>query len=447
MYLTGFLFSVKILLIIVVIKNMCLYCGNKNLNFITFMKPQIKLSLAVLLLLPFFSFAQSNFKSGYVVSLKGDTIHGLIDLKDALYPQEITFKKLAGDASQSFKPNDIKYAEVDNAATFMTYKGPISTDRTDISKLAVGRQTDSKNVTVFLRLEQGGPNASLYSYADNIKTRYFIDNKQDGQPVELSYRVYFPSGESIQTKAEEGYKAQLLELANKYSTANNGLLDKVERAKYDVDDLRAITLGINNARAVKNTSNNPGTSFFVGLAANFTSFKPKGADFPFLNPKSHNSVFPKISFGLNIYPNPAVGKLMFKLEASFTRNSYKTDVDSYNDGRPLSKSSYAFDQYVYALNPQIQFHLYNADDFKFYINGGPSLNFSTYKGNTYRNNYTQQTTDPALSASSTWVSVPVKAGIVVGKKFDAGVTYVFPTKSVSSIEATSVQVGVSYLFR
>ncbi|MFX9552185.1 hypothetical protein ABTO49_21620, partial [Acinetobacter baumannii] len=83
-----------------------------------------------------------------------------------------------------------------------------------------------------------------------------------------------------------------------------------------------------------------------------------------------------------------------------------------NDGRPLSKSSYAFDQYVYALNPQIQFHLYNADDFKFYINGGPSLNFSTYKGNTYRNNYTQQTTDPALSASSTWVSVPVKAGIV-----------------------------------
>jgi hypothetical protein len=410
------------------------------------MKPLIKSLLTALLLLPFFSFAQSNFKPGYVVSAKGDTIRGLIDLKDALYPQDITFKKLAGDASQSFKPNEIKYAEVYNAASFLAYKGPISTDRTEISKLAIGRHTDSKSVTVFLRLEQGGPNASLYSYADNTKTRYFIDNKQDGQPTELSYRIYFSAGEGTQTKTEEGYKAQLLELANKYVTDGNGLLDRIERAKYDVEDLRSITRGINNTKGAKKASVNNNAVFFIGLALNSTSFKPEGTDFPFFNPKSHTSVFPKISAGINLYPNPDVGKLMFKLEASFTRNSYKTDVDSYTDGRPLSKSNYGFDQNVYAFSPQIQYHLYNGNDFKFYINGGPSLNFSNYKGNSYHNNYSGQTAEPALETSSAWVSYPVKAGIVLGKKLDAGVTYVFPTESASSIKATSVQVGLSYLF-
>src|SRR5689334_858472 len=117
------------------------------------MRPFIKLSLAVLLLCPFFSFAQSNFKPGYVIDSKGDTIRGLIDLKDALYPRELRFKQLAGAASQTFTPTDIKYAEVDNIAGFLSYKGAISTDRTEISKLEIGRRTGTQKVEVFLRRE------------------------------------------------------------------------------------------------------------------------------------------------------------------------------------------------------------------------------------------------------------------------------------------------------
>ncbi|MEN0054341.1 MAG: hypothetical protein AAGC65_11760 [Mucilaginibacter sp.] len=411
------------------------------------MKLLIKLFLAALLLFPFLSFAQSNFKPGYIVGLKGDTIRGLIDLKDGLYPQNITFKRLAGAPSQLFTPNDIKYAGVDNTVTFMAYTGPISTDRTEISKLEIDRNTGSKNASVFLRLEQDGPNVNLFSFVDNLKTRYFVNNKQDGQPVELSYRVYFSSTQNNLVKTEEGYRAQLLELVNKYAADNTNLLDRIERAKYNSDDLGSIIREINHTKAGKSTSGKSSLGFFVGVALNSASFKPVGTFFPFYNPKSHTSIFPKISFGLNIYPNPAVGKLMFKLEASFTRNSYKTDIDSYTDGRPLSKSTYAFDQNNIVFSPQIQYHLYNGDDFKFYINGGGALNFSSYKGNSFRNNYLEQVTENALETSATWISVPVKAGVVLGKKLDAGITYIFPVKPVEAIKISSVQVGLSYLFR
>ena len=49
--------------------------------------------LLSLFLLPFFSVAQSNYKPGYVVTSKGDTIHGFIDLQawDS-NPTAISFK-------------------------------------------------------------------------------------------------------------------------------------------------------------------------------------------------------------------------------------------------------------------------------------------------------------------------------------------------------------------
>jgi hypothetical protein len=38
--------------------------------------------LALLLFLPFLSLAQSNYKRGYVITPKGDTLRGYIDFKE-----------------------------------------------------------------------------------------------------------------------------------------------------------------------------------------------------------------------------------------------------------------------------------------------------------------------------------------------------------------------------
>lgn len=101
---------------------------------------------------------------------------------------------------------------------------------------------------------------------------------------------------------------------------------------------------------------------------------------------------------------------------------------------------------MFAVSPQIQYHLYNADDFKFYINAGVSLNASKYTGNSYHNNYTDQTNDHVLDMDALWVSFPVKTGIVLNKKIEIFATYILPASFSPSMELRSIQAGINYIF-
>jgi hypothetical protein len=69
------------------------------------MKYQNKL-LLFFFLLPFFSLAQTNYKPGYVVTLKGDTLRGFIDYKEWIKnPKYISFKNTPGNREvESFSP-------------------------------------------------------------------------------------------------------------------------------------------------------------------------------------------------------------------------------------------------------------------------------------------------------------------------------------------------------
>ena len=52
-----------------------------------------KYCTVVLFLLPLLSIAQANYKSGYVVTLKGDTLRGYINYKEwGRNPKDIDFK-------------------------------------------------------------------------------------------------------------------------------------------------------------------------------------------------------------------------------------------------------------------------------------------------------------------------------------------------------------------
>jgi hypothetical protein len=56
--------------------------------------------LFAIFLLPLFSNAQSNFRPGYVVTLKGDTLHGFIDYREwDRNPAEVNFKKSLDNSS------------------------------------------------------------------------------------------------------------------------------------------------------------------------------------------------------------------------------------------------------------------------------------------------------------------------------------------------------------
>src|ERR1700754_3018582 len=94
-------------------------------------------ALLAFILLPFFSIAQSNYKSGFVVNLKGDTLHGFIDYKEwDNNPGDITFKKdLKGDKSANYSTKDAAAFTITGLEQYKRYILPISTDQIEISKL------------------------------------------------------------------------------------------------------------------------------------------------------------------------------------------------------------------------------------------------------------------------------------------------------------------------
>ena len=127
-------------------------------------------------LLPALSYAQSNYKPGYVVDLKNDTLKGFIDYREwNSDPDIIDFKTALTDkTSKKFRPTDISYFNITGLDAYQQYSGPISMDVTEKDHLGYSRDTTYQTATVFFRLLQKGNNLALYSYTDGLKARYFI---------------------------------------------------------------------------------------------------------------------------------------------------------------------------------------------------------------------------------------------------------------------------------
>src|ERR1700744_3221214 len=137
---------------------------------------QISKLLMTLLLLPIFSIAQSNYKPGSVVDLKGDTIRGFVDYRswDA-NPTEVSFKSSLGDSKpQRFTLNDISFFKVEGDAAYKKFSCSISMDETNTAHLGSGKDTSSRTDVVFLKVLQTGSNLALYTYTDALKTRFYV---------------------------------------------------------------------------------------------------------------------------------------------------------------------------------------------------------------------------------------------------------------------------------
>src|SRR5258708_35898015 len=127
-----------------------------------------------LLLIPFFSIAQSKYKPGYVVTLKGDTLHGFIDYHEwDKNPKDIRFKKeLNTENAESFSvENSMAFALI-GFEYYEKYKVSVSLDRIEVERLSNGVDTSTMMSNVFLKRIIKGNNINLYEYKDDIKNRF-----------------------------------------------------------------------------------------------------------------------------------------------------------------------------------------------------------------------------------------------------------------------------------
>lgn len=422
------------------------------------MKPKSFLFL-LFVLFPFFLKAQSNFKPGYVIALNGQTIKGFVNEKEwDTNPASINFKTSLNTAEiKNYTANDINYFEVSNSVAYQRYSGFISTDETNIAKLPTGRDSSKRQDVVFLKLQQKGPNVSLYSYNDAIKMRYFIaDNKAD-KTSELIFRQYFIPEMGTATHNENEFVPQLYDLATKYNPGSAELKQLIENARYTLSDLKKVSQQINNL-SVDNT--NYGTSssidFFVGAGADATTYSFSGKGPFYNNIPSKTSFSPFVTVDFNFYPNYDAGRFAIRAEVLYTSSSYENQVDLYYAQPEKPKATYRLKQHEIGFSPQVLYYLYNTKEVKIYAGAGFMINFTSYSDNTTTNN-----ADPSqklinvLVLNKRWLSYPVKAGLILNKKLEVVLSYAFPSSitdigaasaSNYSLKVSSIKGGLNYHF-
>jgi hypothetical protein len=417
----------------------------------------------IILLFPFLSVAQSNYKAGYIVTLKGDTLHGFIDYQTwDSNPVVISFKSAISDPKpQKLTISNINYFSVDKLDSYQKFTCSITMDETDPSRLGAGRDTSYRIDTIFLKILQKGKNVALYSYTDGLKTRFYISEAAHYTPHELVYRTYYDNSAVTDTHggtvSENTYLKQLFALANKYNALDDKLTSAFQTSGYTKSDLLSIVSRINNiskAEYEKKYSEHGKTNFYIGAGLNISNTS-SSSDSPFTQGggKPYTSFLPVISLGINLVPNPNSGKVEFRAELSVAgvqfNSLYKLTVSPY---MPVKAS---FNQLNISIAPQAIYNFYNAENFKFY--GGFGYVFTYFKiSNRYFGSQGStntmpdfQTTDPYFF-NTTDNAFLLKAGLQFEKRFEIYFNYLTTTNTSHdgyfALVNNNEQIGFIYHF-
>jgi len=395
------------------------------------------------MLLPFFSFAQSNFKPGYVVDLKGDTLKGNIDYREwEKNPRQVSFKSNAG-AVAVYTPQNARAFAVTGLEYYEKYIVRSSQDPSDITKLGGVADTTSRIDTVFLHTLIKGRYLSLYSYLDDIKARYYILEPGENEPTELAYHSYIDANGSV--KHINRYRIQLQNVAQKNNVNNTTLTGLLSQSEYSEHDLLRIAAAINGSDPAQFMNKSQfGTRFFAGAGIDYNDMVFNG-DITFAD---NYAIFPKISGGIDLLTNKNTQQLIFRVEISLTG-----DQHNFNDTHEQSQLKVT--QYTASLVPQVYYNFYNSQKLKIFGGGGVGVNFSAYPDHYY-------TTIGGINASPikqanypdyhmVWESWIVKAGVILDKKVELYVGY-SPGSTLTDNyvnftgSVTSYQAGVNFLF-
>jgi hypothetical protein len=372
------------------------------------------------------TYAQTNYHPGYIVKNSGDTIKGYINYHEwTKSPRTIDFKTSVDEKKVfQFSPVDVKAFVITGMENFVSYTGYISANKTRFPDYPQQLDTSKVLDTVFLQQMATGKNATLYYNSDELKTHFFIA-ETGKKPVELKYYLYY--NETNQVVTDAVYTRQLMLYITKFAPDNNKLINSLRQMDYDQNHLEAFVNGLNNIDG-RNVGAKKAKSvrFFIGAAVNSTTTEYS----QYSGDQKSTSISPKINFGVDLFNNPNVQQLIFRAEVSFWYAMPRFNTNTNIDYTPAI-TVYEFNQYNATITPQILLNVYNKDNFKLYIDGGWSFNFSSYTNDIT----TVKNQDAAVTAANTvkkpldligfWSSFPVQAGVVVNKKWEIYASYSF----------------------
>lgn len=422
-------------------------------------KPLSKIiCLPILIVAPFLVFAQANYRPGYIINPKGDTVKGFVNYKDWDFnPDVVEFKKDLKGSRQAFTVHNIQAFGITTLAAYQKAACNISLDETSASRLSSGRDTSFRVDTVFLKVLQRGPRVTLYSYTDEIKTRFYLGKAPSYVPEELVYRIYVGQNNAGDTKTmtEDTYKKVLFAIAAQYNVLDSKLTRDLQDAAYTRDALMPIVSvinGVSEADFERHNGEQGKASWYVKLAANIaTTSSAATSGFTAGGGVSSTSVLPAAGIGLNFNPSPIGGRLEFRADLSIdpTRENalYTLKVSPYGPART------SYNQTSILFCPQMIVDVYKSQNFNFHLGIGIGVSYSIFSGqyfesqNNSNNGFFPQEPFYFNHINNAFL---IKAGFTISNRWEVYFDYLTATSTTGGdyfyLSNQVTEIGLSYFF-
>ena len=405
---------------------------------------------------PFLATAQSNFRKGYILNNSNDTIKGYVNYREhSSNPVSVQFREQPEDKTQVFDVKNCAGYGIDGLEYLERYTVNISNGRVMVSDLSLGLDSTFRTESVFLKLLTGGKNVALYSYQDKIKNRFYIKDKDSATPTELIYQLYLDVKHPSSMIKENKFAGQLMKILQTYQQPNAGEYNRLRALRYSESDLLPIIYEINGQNNDQHAekSQYDRVRFFAGVGLSVSKAAYSGAsDLAGPNAKANVSSSPMLSAGIDVFANPAIGKLIYRLELSFAKN--KSNISTSTETPASAELTHSFDQYIVTLEPQLIYNLYNSKPLKLFVGAGFGVNYSAISNNvsTRYNSVRQElnVTQEEIQFEKVNITVPFKVGAVLNSKFELSATYI-PLSTIANytyfdIRIKRFTVGINYLF-
>jgi hypothetical protein len=208
--------------------------------------------------------AQKGFLKGFIINNAGDTIEGLIEpWRGDLNPASFKFKTTAESEVKTYDTTDVNYFSI-GGQDYQRFRLPITMDSQDPKKAASTSDViEPVTSAVFLEVIKTGKKITLFSYTDEVKTRFYMTNQKNNSPIELIYRVrridtQSSSPNSNTYAANSGYakgnpnynynfayRGMLANVADEAGAMTDKLKFKIKKCGYNSASIREIVDDIN----------------------------------------------------------------------------------------------------------------------------------------------------------------------------------------------------------
>lgn len=327
-------------------------------------------SLLLLILTTFLSlnaYSQQNLMTGYVVTLQGDTLHGLIDYpKWDKNPDKILFIQENQTSPTIYQPTQIKSFQVNDEI----YVGAI------VKTIITSRNTDdlqpdkevTKIDTTFLQTIIEGPKSLYY-----CKNKFGIENfyiKQDGQYELLVYAKYL-TGPEKKIRENKKYIGQL----SVYFSNCPSLFAKIKLLKYSKESLKNIFVSYYHCTktSYRFIKKKEGISIelgvLVGLSATSLTFQGTSLNEQYLTKISYPQSFdPALGFSLDLVLHRGLKR--WSINNEFLHSQYEFAGD-YQQPSYNTTTHIELDISYISMNNLIRYN-YPIKNWFLYVNAGIS---------------------------------------------------------------------------